>query len=89
MRITQNIELMKAFAAELKARRGQLGVSQDKLAHRCDVNRTFVAKIELAQNQPSLTVLLRLAKGLEVELPELMLLTLQRYEAEKRTKRSA
>ena len=89
MRITQNIELMKAFAAELKARRGQLGVSQDELAHRCDVNRTFVANIELAQNQPSLTVLLRLAKGLEVELPELMRLTLQRYEAEKRTKRSA
>ena len=89
MRITQNIELMKAFEAELKARRGQLGVSQDELAHRCDVNRTFVAKIELAQNQPSLTVLLRLAKGLEVELPELMRLTLQRYEAEKRTKRSA
>lgn len=86
MRTTQNIELMKAFAAEMKARRGLLGVSQEELAHRCEVNRTFVAKIELAQNQPSLTVLHRLARGLEVELPELIRLTLQRYETEKRTK---
>ena len=88
MRTTQNIELMKAFAAEMKARRGVLGVSQEELAHRCEVNRTFVAKIELAQNQPSLTVLHRLAKGLEVELPELMRLTLQRYKSEVRSNRS-
>ena len=39
-------------------RRLELGVSQEELGHLCDVNRTFVAKIELAQNQPTLTVLL-------------------------------
>ena len=70
MRSTQNVELMKAFAAEMKARRGVLGVSQE----------------ELAQNQPSLTVMHRLAKGLEVDLPELIRLTLQRYDTEQRTK---
>ena len=80
MRATQNLDLMKAFAAEVKARRGVLGVSQEELAHRSDVNRTFVAKVELAQNQPSLTVLHKLSMGLEMELPELLRLTLQRYE---------
>ena len=75
---------MRAFAAELKARRSELGISQEELAHRSDVNRTFVAKLELAQNQPTLTVLHKLAGGLEVELPELLQVTLKRYKTEMR-----
>lgn len=84
MRTAQNLELMRAFAAELKARRSELGISQEELAHRSDVNRTFVAKLELAQNQPTLTVLHKLAGGLEVELPELLQVTLKRYKTEMR-----
>ena len=84
MRTAQNLELMRAFAGELKARRSELGISQEELAHRSDVNRTFVAKLELAQNQPTLTVLLKLAGGLEVELPELLQVTLKRYKTEAR-----
>ena len=84
MRTAQNLELMRAFAAELKARRSELGISQEELAHRSDVNRTFVAKLELAQNQPTLTVLLKLAGGLGVELPELLQVTLKRYKTEAR-----
>ena len=86
MRSTQNPDLMQAFAAEVKARRGELGISQEELAHRAAVNRTFVAKVELAQNQPSLTVLHKLSLGLEMELPELLRLTLLRYRRLKRTK---
>ena len=86
MRTTQNLDLMEAFAAEIKARRGELGFSQEELAFRSEVNRTFVAKLELAQNQPSLTVLHRLSKGLEMELPELMRLTLLRYKRIKKSK---
>lgn len=71
---------------EVKARRGELGISQEELAHRADVNRTFVAKVELAQNQPSLTVLYKLSTGLEVELPELLRLALLRYMRLKKTK---
>ena len=84
MKTAQNLELMRAFAAELKARRSELGISQEDLAHRSDVNRTFVAKLELAQNQPTLTVLLKLAGGLGVELPELLQVTLKRYKTEAR-----
>ena len=77
---------MQAFAMEVKARRGELGISQEELAHRADVNRTFVAKVELAQNQPSLTVLYKLSTGLEVELPELLRLALLRYKRLEKTK---
>lgn len=84
MKTAQNLELMKAFAAELKARRAELEISQEELAHRSDINRTFVAKLELAQNQPTLTVLLKVAGGLGAELPELLQATLKRYKTEAR-----
>ncbi len=72
MRTTQNPLLLKAFAAEVKGRRGVLQISQDELAYRSGVSRTFLGKIEIAQNQPSLTALFKLADGLEVGIEELM-----------------
>jgi transcriptional regulator with XRE-family HTH domain len=56
----------------LRFRRSQAGLSQEALALRADVNRTCVAKLELAGNQPSLSVLLSLADALGVELPALI-----------------
>ena len=79
---TQNLSLMRAFAAELRAQRHLVGVSQEELAYLAGVNRTFVAKLELAQNQPTLTVLLKIAEGLRVQLPELIEATLNRYQIE-------
>jgi DNA-binding XRE family transcriptional regulator len=79
---TQNLPLMRAFAAELRARRNALGVSQEELAHRCGVNRTFVAKMEIGQNQPSLTVLMKISEGLQVSLPALLGATVDRYTIE-------
>lgn len=71
--------LLEAFAAELRARRTNLKLSQEELAHRASVNRTYIAKLELAQNQPTLSVMHRLASALNHELPDLLLATLQRY----------
>ena len=79
VRTTQNLPLLQAFAAEMKAQRNALSISQEELAFRCQVNRTFIAKIELAKNQPSLTVLLKIAEGMQVELPVLIEATLKRY----------
>ncbi len=89
MRSSQNPDLMKAFAAELKARRSDLGISQEELAFRCQVNRTFIAKLELAQNQPSLSVLLKIADGLGAELPELLERTLARHAKEAKAVKKA
>ena len=79
---TQNLPLMQAFAAEPRAQRNALGVSQEELAHRCGVNRTFVAKMEIGQNQPSLTVLMKISDGLQVPLPTLLEATVERYKIE-------
>ena len=78
---------MRAFAAELKSRRTAAGLSQEALALDCGVNRTFVAKLELAVNQPSLTTLLRIADGLGADLPDLISETLRRYRKESKSSR--
>lgn len=77
--MSRNDALMEAFAAELRARRSALGISQEELAHRAGVNRTYIAKLELAQNQPTLTVLHSLAVALNGELPDVIKDTLTRY----------
>lgn len=72
MRSVQNPALLKALAAEIKARRGQLQISQDELAYRSGISRTFIGKMEIAENQPSLTALYKLAEGLQVA-PDVLL----------------
>ncbi|WP_457282258.1 helix-turn-helix domain-containing protein [Polaromonas sp. P5_D5] len=84
MRASNNPPLIKAFAAELRSQRVALTLSQESLALSCGVNRTFVAKLELAQNQPTLSVLQKLSEGLGVTLPELLEATLVRYRKELR-----
>lgn len=72
MRQAKDEKVIDALAAEIRARRSLLSLSQEELAHRADVHRTFVAKLELAKNQPSLSVLFRLANALEVDPEELV-----------------
>ena len=64
--------LIVAFADELRARRNALELSQEELAHLVGVNRTYMAKLELAQNQPTLTVLQAVAVALAVPLPDFL-----------------
>jgi transcriptional regulator with XRE-family HTH domain len=82
MRSNQDPALLRAFAAELKARRAALNISQEALAYASEVNRTFVAKLELATTSPSLTSIFRLANGLQIAPWELVLSLQERYEKE-------
>lgn len=82
MRSNQDPALLRAFAAELKARRATLDISQEALAYASEVNRTFVAKLELAATSPSLTSIFRLANGLQIAPWELVLSLQERYEKE-------
>ena len=84
MRKETDQALLKALAADVKGRRAELGISQEELAWRAEVSRTFVGKIELAMNQPTLSVLLRLAEGLQTPLPVLIESVLKRRVKESR-----
>ena len=70
MRPSKNVELMKALAVEIKARRGELGLTQEALATTIDIDRPYVTLIEGARKQPTLSVIWRLASGLELKPEE-------------------
>lgn len=72
MRKSQNEAVLKALAAELKQRRAALSINQEELAFRAGVHRSFIARVEVAETQPSLSVLFDLAKALECSASDLV-----------------
>jgi transcriptional regulator with XRE-family HTH domain len=72
MRKPQDLPLFRAAAAEIKARRADLQISQEELAHRAGLNRSFIGKLEVASTQPSMSGLFKLAIALEVDVAELV-----------------
>jgi len=60
------------IAQAIRALRQRSGLSQRQLALRMQVPRTYVSKIENEKATPTLSSLERLAKALEVTLPDLL-----------------
>ena len=82
MRPSKNQLLINALATEIKLRRRALGFSQEDLAGHCQLDRPYVSLIEVGRKQPTLSVLLRLADGLQYSLSEFMGLVQARYALE-------
>ena len=78
MRSVADRALLRALAAEVKARRGALRISQEELAHRAELSRTFIGRIEVGSSQLSLTGIVALAKALEVAPDVFVRSTLER-----------
>jgi len=60
------------LAASIRALRLRNGLSQRQLATRMSVPRTYVSKIENEKATPTLSSLERLARALEVTVPDLL-----------------
>ncbi len=56
----------RAFGTVLKELRTAMGLSQEKLAFACGLDRTFISMLERGKRQPSLTSILLLAKALSI-----------------------
>jgi transcriptional regulator with XRE-family HTH domain len=67
-----DLTFRQAVAAEVKARRAQIGISQEELAFRANVHRTFIARLEVARTQPSLSVAFQLADALQIPPEDLV-----------------
>lgn len=79
-----NPALLKSLAAEMKARRANLEISQEELAHRAGLGPLFIARLETTKTQPSLSAFLLLAEGLEAKPSELLAAVMVRYRKELR-----
>src|SRR5438874_11534370 len=59
------------FGTAIRSRRKRLGISQEELAGRAGLHRTYVADIERGARNLSLANIEKLAKALEVSIPAL------------------
>jgi transcriptional regulator with XRE-family HTH domain len=59
-------KIAKAFGNALQQERKRAGLSQEELAFRAKVDRTFVSRAESGKRQPALTTVFLLAKALGI-----------------------
>lgn len=60
------------FGRLVRDRRTRLGISQEELAHRAGLHRTYISLLERGQRNPSLSVLVALARALKTHLSDLV-----------------
>ena len=66
------MEAEQAFGETLKNIRLCKGWSQEKLAFEAGVDRNYISLIELGQNSPTINVIFKLCRALEVTVAECM-----------------
>ena len=64
---------VKALGTVLRAERQRLGLSQEELCHRAELDRTYLSGLERGTRTPNLRTLMRLAAALKVKLSRLVL----------------
>lgn len=78
----------EAFGKVLRRVRREAGLTQEQLGFEADLRRTYVSLLELGQQQPSLTTILKLAAALQRRPGELLDLTANELNKEKKTSAS-
>ena len=65
------VNIQKQFGKKVRALRLAKGLSQEELAFRAGVHRTYLGGIERGERNPSLKNIAAIAKALDSTLPEL------------------
>jgi transcriptional regulator with XRE-family HTH domain len=65
-------DISKSFAAEVRALRTALGLSQEELAARAGLHRNYVGMIERSERNPTLVAIEGIARALKSKPSELV-----------------
>lgn len=65
-------KVIQSFGRALRELRKEKGLTQEQLGFESDLQRIYVSKLELGQQQPSLTTIFKLANGLSCSATELI-----------------
>lgn len=68
----KNSKILRTFAKNVKALRREKGWTQEELARRADLHRTYIGSIERLERNVSLLNVERIAKALKVEARDLL-----------------
>ena len=69
-----SIDPRKALGLRIKQLRAEYQLTQEELADRCGLFRTYMSRIESGLANPTLTVLHTLAKGLKIDIAALLVI---------------
>jgi transcriptional regulator with XRE-family HTH domain len=83
--VAQRSQAHAALGLAVRDLRGRRGISQEELANRSGVHRTYLGGIERGHRNPSYTNILKIAGALHVRASEL-LARAEELEAEDRTR---
>jgi len=64
--------ILQKFSGHLKHLREERKLSQEELALKSNLDRTYIGRIERTERNPTLKVLYKLAIALDMSLPELL-----------------
>ena len=70
--MTSKDQECRAFGATVRLYRGQAGYSQEELADRAGIHRTYIGGIERGERNPTLTMIHRLARALSIPPHQLL-----------------
>ncbi len=71
MRQKRELDIKHRFGLAIKQRRSELGFSQEELAFRSEIHRTYISDIERGSRNPSLVNIKRLANALDISVSAL------------------
>ena len=64
--------ILKSFGQLIIERRKALGISQEELAFRSELDRTYISGLERGVRNPSLTAIVKVAQGLGLTTDKLL-----------------
>lgn len=71
MQNMEDIDYLKKFAQRVRTLREAQDISQEKLAERAGLHRTYIGMVERLERNPSLVCIYKIANGLGVHITEL------------------
>ncbi|WP_242915608.1 helix-turn-helix domain-containing protein [Brevundimonas pishanensis] len=74
MHASAPMDVCQKLGLRVQQLRQAKGWSQDEFAHRANLHRTYVSGVERGIRNPTITVLEKLASGLEITLSDLVAL---------------
>ena len=72
MKILRNESILSSLANNVRGLRKLAGLSQEELAFQCEIDRTYISKLERGVANPSLLILARVADVLKVSIEQLV-----------------
>ncbi|WP_138433968.1 helix-turn-helix domain-containing protein [Winogradskyella algicola] len=65
------MKIEEKLGLKIKQLRNEIGISQEELAYRCDLHRTYISSVELGKRNISIRNIEKIALALNVEIIEL------------------